>query len=105
VRATHGELRDDEIVHMPAPRTITPAPRWCAGKSGHDLDLNGLDTETITLGGQVLYRTGARMIWWVAPDFRHERTAYGCVDRATLDRRRRMTIATMNASATTPGPQ
>ncbi|GAA4670307.1 gfo/Idh/MocA family oxidoreductase [Phytohabitans rumicis] len=55
VRGTHGELRDDEIVHMPAPRTITRTP-LVRRQSGHDLDLNGFDTETITLGAQVLYR-------------------------------------------------
>jgi predicted dehydrogenase len=55
VRGTHGELHDDEIVHMPAPRTITRSP-LVRRQSGHDLDLNGFDTETITLGGRVLYR-------------------------------------------------
>jgi predicted dehydrogenase len=55
VRGTHGELNADEIVHMPAPRTITRTP-LVRRQSGHDLDLNGFDTETITLGAQVLYR-------------------------------------------------
>jgi predicted dehydrogenase len=55
VRGTHGELRDDEIVHMPAPRTITRTP-LVRRQSGHDLDLNGFDTETIALGAQVMYR-------------------------------------------------
>jgi predicted dehydrogenase len=55
VRGTHGELRDDEIVHMPAPRTITRTT-LVRRQSGHDLDLNGFDTETITLGAEVLYR-------------------------------------------------
>lgn len=55
VRGTHGELSDDEIVHMPAPQTITRTP-MVRRQSGHDLDLNGFDTETIALGAQVLYR-------------------------------------------------
>ncbi|MBM2617154.1 gfo/Idh/MocA family oxidoreductase [Actinoplanes sp. LDG1-06] len=55
VRGTHGELQDDEIVHMPAPRTIARTP-LSRRQSGHDLDLNGLDTETITLDGEVLHR-------------------------------------------------
>jgi predicted dehydrogenase len=55
VRGTHGELHDDEIVHMPAPRTITRTS-LVRRQSGHDLDLNGFDTETITLDGEVLYR-------------------------------------------------
>jgi predicted dehydrogenase len=55
VRGTHGELHDDQIVHMPAPRAITRSP-LVRRQTGHDLDLNGFDTETITLGGEVLYR-------------------------------------------------
>ncbi|GAA0585347.1 hypothetical protein GCM10010172_83110 [Paractinoplanes ferrugineus] len=55
VRGTHGELHDDEIVHMPAPRTITRTP-LVRRQSGHDLDLSGYDTETITLGDRVLHR-------------------------------------------------
>jgi predicted dehydrogenase len=55
VRGTHGELRDNEIVHMPAPRTITRTP-LVRRQSGHDLDLNGFDTDTITLGREVMYR-------------------------------------------------
>jgi hypothetical protein len=55
VRGTHGELRDDEIVHLPAPRTVARSP-LVRRQSGHDLDLNGFDTETITLGGRVVYR-------------------------------------------------
>jgi predicted dehydrogenase len=55
VRGTHGELRDDEIVHLPQPRTITRTP-LVRRQSGHDLDLNGFDTESITLGAEVLYR-------------------------------------------------
>jgi predicted dehydrogenase len=55
VRGTHGELRDDEIVHMPALRTIARTP-LLRRQSGHDLDLNGFDTETITLGAEVMYR-------------------------------------------------
>jgi len=55
VRGTHGELNGDEIVHLPAPRTIARAP-LVRRQSGHDLDLNGFDTESITLGTEVLYR-------------------------------------------------
>jgi hypothetical protein len=55
VRGTHGELSNDEIVHMPAPRTITRTA-LTRRQSGHDLDLNGFDTETITLGEKVLHR-------------------------------------------------
>jgi predicted dehydrogenase len=55
VRGTHGELCDDEIVHLPAARTIARTP-LVRRQSGHDLDLNGFDTETITLGERVLFR-------------------------------------------------
>jgi predicted dehydrogenase len=55
VRGTHGELSNDEIVHMPAPRTIARTA-LIRRQSGHDLDLNGFDTETITLDGQVVHR-------------------------------------------------
>ncbi|MEV6344217.1 Gfo/Idh/MocA family oxidoreductase [Actinoplanes sp. NPDC051851] len=55
VRGTHGELHDDTIVHMPAARTVTRTP-LVRRQSGHDLDLNGFDTETIALGDRVVYR-------------------------------------------------
>ncbi|WP_034213201.1 Gfo/Idh/MocA family oxidoreductase [Actinoplanes subtropicus] len=55
VRGTHGELRDDEIVHLAGPRAITTTP-LVRRQTGHDLDLDGFDTQTITLGGDVLYR-------------------------------------------------
>lgn len=55
VRGTHGELRDDEIAHLPAPRTILRTP-LVRRQIGHDLDLNGFHTETISLGAAVLYR-------------------------------------------------
>jgi predicted dehydrogenase len=55
VRGTHGELRDDEIVHLAGPRAITTT-RLARRQTGHDLDLEGFDTQTITLGGDVLYR-------------------------------------------------
>jgi predicted dehydrogenase len=55
VRGTHGELRDDELVHLAAPRTIVRSP-LVRRQTGHDLDLDGFDTGTITFGSQVLYR-------------------------------------------------
>jgi predicted dehydrogenase len=55
VRGTHGELRDDEIVHLAGERAIARTS-LVRRQSGHDLDLGGFDTETITLGGEVLYR-------------------------------------------------
>lgn len=55
VRGSHGELHDDEVVRLVAPRTITRTP-ILRRQSGHDLDLNGFDTEHLSFGDQVLYR-------------------------------------------------
>ena len=55
VRGTHGELRDDEVVRLTAPRTIVRTP-LVRRQTGYDLDLDGFDTDTITLGDQVLFR-------------------------------------------------
>jgi predicted dehydrogenase len=50
VRGSHGELRDDEVVRLAGPRTITRTPlvRHVTG--------DGPDTGHITLGDEVLYR-------------------------------------------------
>jgi predicted dehydrogenase len=55
VRGTHGELRDDEVVRLTAPRTIVRTP-LVRRQTGYDLDLDGFDTDTITLGDTVLFR-------------------------------------------------
>ncbi|AGL17404.1 Gfo/Idh/MocA family protein [Actinoplanes sp. N902-109] len=55
VRGSHGELRDDEVVRLTAPRTIVRSP-LVRRQTGYDLDLDGFDTDTITLGDQVLFR-------------------------------------------------
>jgi len=55
VRGTHGELRDDEVVRLTGPRTIVRTP-LIRRQTGYDLDLDGFDTDTITLGDQVLFR-------------------------------------------------
>jgi predicted dehydrogenase len=55
VRGTHGELRDDEVVRLTAPRTIVRTP-LVRRQTGYDLDLDGFETDTITLGGEVLFR-------------------------------------------------
>jgi predicted dehydrogenase len=55
VRGSHGELRDDEIVRLTAPRTIVRTP-LIRRQTGHDLDLQGFDTDHITLGTEVLFR-------------------------------------------------
>jgi predicted dehydrogenase len=55
VRGTHGELQDDEIVRLAAPRTIVRSP-LIRRQTGHDLDLQGFDTDHIALGDEVLFR-------------------------------------------------
>jgi predicted dehydrogenase len=55
VRGSHGELRDDEVVRLLAPRTVARTP-LVRRQTGYDLDLDGFDTDTITFGGEVLYR-------------------------------------------------
>lgn len=55
VRGTHGELQNDEVVHLAAPQTIGRTA-LVRRQSGHDLDLNGFDTETILLDGRVMFR-------------------------------------------------
>jgi predicted dehydrogenase len=55
VRGSHGELRDDEVVRLTEPRTIVRTP-LVRRQTGYDLDLDGFDTDTITYGGEVLYR-------------------------------------------------
>ncbi|GGL09358.1 Gfo/Idh/MocA family protein [Mangrovihabitans endophyticus] len=62
VRGTHGEVRDDEVVRLVAPRTVVRTP-LVRRQTGYDLDLDGFETDTITLGDQVLFRnpfTGRR---------------------------------------------
>jgi predicted dehydrogenase len=55
VRGTHGELRDDEVVRLLGPETITRSP-LVRRQTGYDLDLDGYDTDHITLGDRVLFR-------------------------------------------------
>jgi predicted dehydrogenase len=55
VRGSHGELHDDQIVRLTAARTIVRTP-LLRRQTGHDLDLQGFDTDHIALGAQVLFR-------------------------------------------------
>ncbi|MFD7657108.1 Gfo/Idh/MocA family protein [Actinosynnema sp. NPDC059797] len=55
VRGTRGELRDQEVVHLAADRTITRNP-VVRRQTGYDLDLAGFDTDHITFNSEVLYR-------------------------------------------------
>jgi predicted dehydrogenase len=55
VRGTHGELRDDEVVRLAGPRTVVRTP-LVRRQTGYDLDLDGFETDTVTLGTEVLFR-------------------------------------------------
>ena len=55
VRGTHGELRDDEVVRLLGPETIARTP-IVRRQTGYDLDLDGYETDHITLGDRVLFR-------------------------------------------------
>ena len=55
VRGTLGELRDNEVVRLVAPKTIART-EIVRRQTGYDLDLDGFDTDHITFGDEVLYR-------------------------------------------------
>jgi predicted dehydrogenase len=55
VRGTAGEIVDDEMVRLAAPRTIVRSP-LVRRQTGYDLDLDGFDTDHISLGDTILYR-------------------------------------------------
>ncbi|WP_114561041.1 Gfo/Idh/MocA family protein [Desertihabitans aurantiacus] len=55
VRGTHGELAEDEVARVTAVDTVTTS-RLERRQTGHDLDLHGYDTDTITFDGEVVYR-------------------------------------------------
>lgn len=55
VRGSQGEIRDDEVVRLVAPRTIVRTP-IVRRQTGYDLDLDGFETDHLTLGSDVLYR-------------------------------------------------
>ncbi len=55
VRGSAGELLNDEVVRMVAPRTLVSTP-LVRRQTGYDMDLDGFDTDTITFGDEVLYR-------------------------------------------------
>ena len=55
VRGSHGEIRDDEVVRLVAPRTIVRTP-IVRRQTGYDLDLDGFETDHLTLGSDVVFR-------------------------------------------------
>ncbi len=55
VRGSHGELDGETLVHWGGPETILTS-HLERRQSGHDLDMSGFDSETISHGGDVLWR-------------------------------------------------
>ena len=55
VRGSAGELHNDEVVRLSGPRTLVRTP-LVRRHIGHDLDLNGFDTEHISFGNDIVYR-------------------------------------------------
>jgi predicted dehydrogenase len=55
IRGSAGEISDDEVVRLVAPRTIVRSP-LVRRQTGYDLDLDGFDTDHISLGDSILYR-------------------------------------------------
>jgi predicted dehydrogenase len=55
IRGSHGEVSDDTVVRLAEPRTVTTST-LTRSQLGHDLNLDGYDTEHIAFEGSVLYR-------------------------------------------------
>jgi predicted dehydrogenase len=55
VRGSHGEISDESVVRLARERTIIRSP-LVRRQTGYDLDLDGFDTDHITLGDDVLWR-------------------------------------------------
>lgn len=55
VRGSHGEISNDDVVRLAAPRTIVRST-LVRSQLGYDLDLDGYDTEHIAFDGAVVYR-------------------------------------------------
>ncbi len=55
IRGSAGEIEDDEVVRLVGPRTIVRSP-LVRRQTGYDLDLDGFETDHISLGDTILYR-------------------------------------------------
>ena len=55
IRGSAGEIANDEVVRLTGPRTIVRSP-LVRRQTGYDLDLDGFDTDHISLGDTILYR-------------------------------------------------
>lgn len=55
IRGSAGEIVNDEVVRLLGPRTIVRSP-LVRRQTGYDLDLDGFDTDHISVGDTILYR-------------------------------------------------
>jgi predicted dehydrogenase len=55
VRGSAGEISNDEVVQLIGPRTIVRSP-LVRRQTGYDLDLDGFETDHISIGETILYR-------------------------------------------------
>jgi predicted dehydrogenase len=55
IRGSAGEIEDNEVVRLVAPRTIVRSP-LVRRQTGYDLDLDAFDTDHISVGDTILYR-------------------------------------------------
>lgn len=55
VRGSHGELVNDQVVRITGPVSIVTTP-IVRRQTGHDLDLDGYDTDHLSFGDQIVYR-------------------------------------------------
>jgi len=55
IRGSAGEISNDEVVRLVGPRTIVRTP-LVRRQTGYDLDLDGFETDHISVGETILYR-------------------------------------------------
>jgi predicted dehydrogenase len=55
IRGSHGEIADDTVVRWAGPGTVLRS-ELVRGQLGHDLNLDGYDTEHLAFEGEVVYR-------------------------------------------------
>ena len=55
IRGSSGEIANDEVVRLTGPHTLVRSP-LIRRQTGYDLDLDGFDTDHISIGDTILYR-------------------------------------------------
>jgi predicted dehydrogenase len=55
IRGSHGEISNDELIRLASPTSIVKS-QFSRYQVGHDLNLDGHDTEHISLNGKVIWR-------------------------------------------------